>query len=248
MDIVLLPGERLCGLGRRGFQLIQMPGDDCFSQDSVLLADFARAKPGQRVCDLAAGSGAVSVLLLAREPEIRCEMVEIRQDLCRRAERSARLNGLSGRLAAHCLDLKQAADHLGRGEFDLVVSNPPYHPVTGDAMAPGQRLARQQLACDIIALAESACSLLRRHGRLCLCCSAGQVLMTAQAMRQAGLEPKRLRFVAAFYDRAPYLCLMEGMKGAKPGLLVMPQLVQFERPGTLTPEMAAIYTESGETE
>lgn len=248
IEEIILPGETLCDLGRRGFKLIQMPGEeDCFSQDSVLLADFARVKPGSRVCDLGAGGGAVGMLLMARQPSIRCEMVEIRADLCQRAQRSARLNDVADSVRVHCLDLRQAADHLGKGGFDLVVSNPPYHPVTADGMVPGRRLARQQLACSFDELSVVALALLRQRGRFCLCCPASQLLAAAQAMRSQGLEPKRLRFVSAFIDRAPYLCLLEGMKGAKPGLMVMPQLVQFESPGQWTREMTAIYTENGET-
>lgn len=246
MEALVFEDERLCDLGRKGFRLIQMPGDGCFSQDSVLLADFARVKPGSRVCDLGAGGGAVTMLLLARQPSIVCDMVEIRQDLCHRAERSARLNGVQGSVKVHPVDLRQATSHLGKGGFDLVVSNPPYHPVTGDEIAPDKRLARQQVACDFDALAASAAALVRHRGRFCLCCPASQVLEAAGALRSQGLELKRLRFVAAFHDRAPYLCLLEGMKGAKPGLKLMPQLVQFERPGQWTREMTAIYTDNGD--
>ncbi len=244
--VILMPGERLCDLGRHGFQVIQMPGDDCFSQDSVLLADFARVKSGSKVCDLAGGSGAIAMLLMAREPDITCDLVEIREDLCERAYRTASLNGVSDRMSVHCMDLREAGAHLEKDAFDLVVSNPPYHPVTGDEMMPVKRLARQQVACDYQALANSAASLLRHHGRFCLCFPASQVLQVADALRANALEPKRLRCVSSFAHKAPYLVLLEGMKGAKPGLMLMPQLVQYERPGAWTADMKAIYQESGD--
>lgn len=243
---VLSPGERLCDLGRRGYRLIQMPGEDCFSQDSVLLADFSGGRPGDRAADLGAGSGALSLLLLAREPGLSCGLVEIREDLCARAWRNAALNAVSDRMRVHCLDIREAPGVLGQGAFDLVVSNPPYHPVNGDDMRPGQRLARQQIACDYQALAGCAKRLLRHHGRFCLCFPAAHLVTVVGAMRENMLEPKRMRFVSAFHDRAPYLVLMEGKRNAKPGLEVMPQLAQFERPGVWTREMKAIYEEGGE--
>lgn len=242
----LKPGEQLCDLGRRGMQLIQMPGEGCFSQDSVLLADFAGAKQGTRLCDLGAGSGAVSLLILAREPEVCCDLVEIQERLCDRARRSAALNNLADRVHVHCLDLKEAPKALGQGTHDLVVANPPYHPVTGDEMREADRLARQQIACDDEALVHSAAKLLRHHGRLCLCFPAAKLLVMADILRKHQLEPKRLRLVASFADREPYLCLVEGMKGAKPGLKVLPQLTQFEAPGRWSREMAAIYQEGGD--
>jgi len=246
VDDRLLPGERLCEMGRRGLLLIQRPGDGCFSQDSVLLADFSGVKRGSRVCDLGAGDGALALLLLAREPDISCELVEIRADLCRRARRSVLLNHLENRVQAHCLNLCQAPEALGKGGFDLVVSNPPYHQLTRDEMAPEKRLARQQAACDFPALAKSAAALLRHHGRFCLCVPAARVFEAAEALKAQGLMPKRLRFVAAFGDRAPYLCLLEGQRGAKAGLRVLPQLIQFMAPGQWSPEMARIYHESEE--
>lgn len=246
MEKCLLPGERLCDLERRGFKLIQMPKDGCFSQDTVLLADFTGVKPGDMVCDLGAGDGALGMLLMAREPSITCAMVEIRADLCGRAERSAAFNGVAASVHICCVDLKEAPDSLGKGGFDLVVSNPPYHQVTRDAMAEGARLARQQAACDFPALARSAAALLRHRGRFCLVIPAARVLEAAEALRAQRLEPKRLRFAASFHGREPYLCLMEARKGVKAGLQVMPQLVQFDSPGQRTREMAQIYQESGE--
>ncbi|MGI6696802.1 MAG: tRNA1(Val) (adenine(37)-N6)-methyltransferase [Christensenellales bacterium] len=242
----LMPGERLCDLGRGGFRVIQMPGDDCFSQDSVLLADFVRVKRGSRVCDLAAGSGALAMLLLARESAISCDLIEIREDLCDRALRTAAMNKVSDRVRAHAVDLREAAVRLGKGGFDLIVSNPPYYPLTGDDMTPSRRLARQQAACDYRTLFENVAALLRCHGRLCLCFPAGQVLDVSAELKNHGLEPKRLRFVSSYAHKAPYLALLEGMKGAKPGLRLMPQLVQFERPGEWTTDMKAIYKEGGD--
>lgn len=244
-DFKLQPGERLCDLGRHGLQMIQRLGDGCFSQDSVLLADFAWVRPGDRVCDLGAGDGALSLLLLAREPSIFCEMVEIREELCRRAERSALLNGISSSVKVRCADAARAPEYLKRGSFDLVVSNPPYYPETEDDMLPGRRLARQQASLNLEALAGSAAELLRHHGRFCLCYPAARMLQAADALRARDIEPKRMRLAAAYAERAPYLCLMEGMKGAKPGMELMPALIQFDSPGCWSKEMRGIYEEDG---
>lgn len=246
MDEYLLPGERLCKLERRGFRLIQKPGDGCFTQDSVLLADFAGAKARQKVCDLGAGDGALGMLLMAREPSITCAMVEIRPDLCERMLRSAALNGVAASTSVHCLDFTEAPKALGKGSYDLVVSNPPYHHVSPEPMTKSERMARQQLTCDVRSIAGIAAVLLRPRGRFCLCFPAARVLEGGEALRMHGMEPKRLRFVASFHTRAPYLCLMEGIKGAKRGLMVMKQLVQFDAPGQWTREMGIIYEGNGE--
>ena len=46
------PGERLDDLQLNGLELIQNPDKFCFGIDAVLLSDFARVKPGERLLDL----------------------------------------------------------------------------------------------------------------------------------------------------------------------------------------------------
>ena len=60
-------------------------------------------------------------------------------------------------------------------------------------------------------------------------------------MTQAGLEPKRLRFVCSRAGAAPSLILMEGRRGAKPGLTVQPPLVLARDDGKETDELRSIY-------
>lgn len=59
--------------------------------------------------------------------------------------------------------------------------------------------------------------------------------------RAQGLEPKRLRFVAQRLACAPWLFLLEGRRGGKPGLSVEPLFVVEEEPGIYSSEMRAIY-------
>ena len=61
-----------------------------------------------------------------------------------------------------------------------------------------------------------------------------------RAMRRNGLEPKRLRMVQQRPDTAPWLFLLEGRRGGKPFLQVMPPLI-VEGEGGFSPEMLRIY-------
>ena len=60
-------------------------------------------------------------------------------------------------------------------------------------------------------------------------------------MRGAGVEPKRLRMIAARADAAPKLVLLEGLKGGKPGLHMLPLLITHTPEGDFTDEMKRIY-------
>jgi len=61
------------------------------------------------------------------------------------------------------------------------------------------------------------------------------------AMREAALEPKRLRFVCSKPGAAPSLVLAEGRRGGRPGLTVEPPLLLRQADGSPTAELDAIY-------
>ena len=61
-----------------------------------------------------------------------------------------------------------------------------------------------------------------------------------EAMRRNGLEPKRLRMVQQRPDTAPWLFLLEGRRGGRPGLRVLPTLY-LEEDGRPSREMEEIY-------
>ena len=57
--------------------------------DSVLLADFVRAKPGRAV-EFCSGAGLISLLLLSREPGLNLDCAEIDPAATASAERARR--------------------------------------------------------------------------------------------------------------------------------------------------------------
>ena len=54
------------------------------------------------------------------------------------------------------------------------------------------------------------------------------------AMRQNGIEPKRLQFVAKADDAQPWLFLLEGRSGGKPFLNVLPLRIVGDGSGVTT--------------
>lgn len=214
------------------------PGTDTF-----LLSSLPRLKRGLRVCDLGCGTGLLSLLLLQRQPELQITGVEILPQAAFLARRAAEENRLAGHLTIVEGDLRSRALPLAPGSFDLAVCNPPYYP-SGSGAAPEQgalRTARMESACTLAELCTAAARLLRWGGRFCLVHKPERLTDLLCALREAALEPKRLRFVCAAPAAAPSLVLAEGCRGGRPSLTVEPPLLLRRADGSPTAELNAIY-------
>lgn len=223
--------------------------DDRFppGTDSFLLSAFPRLRAGERVCDLGAGAGLLGLLLLRRQPSLRVTGVELDDAACALLRYNALQNGLEEHLCCLPGDLRQQA-LLPAGVFDLAVCNPPYFPVGSGASAPApvRQAAREEITCTLSDVCAAAGWGLRWGGRLCLVHRPERLTDALCALRQAGLEPKRLRFVHKIAGAAPSLLLVEGRRGGRPGLTIEPPLVLQGPDGTPTAEVDAIYCRRAE--
>ena len=239
----LLPGERIDDLQWMGLRVIQSPRAFRFGMDAVLLADFAQAKPRSRVCDLGTGTGILPLLLYGREQQILCDAVEIQPDAAERAARTMRLNGLADKITVHRQDLRSIRDFLPRGEYDLVICNPPYSAQASSLPSPNPalRAARQEGDCTLADVADAAKWLLRHHGRLALMLPTARLSDAFDVLRARRLEPKRLRLVHAGAEKPARLALIEALLFAHPGLTVDPPLITLGPDGRETAEVRRIY-------
>lgn len=240
-SVRLMPGETIHDL-QNGYYIIAHPEVFAFGTDAVLLAHFAQTTPGERAADLGTGSGILPLLMCARNPELTITGIEIQPRLCDMARRSAELNALTDRINIVCGDLKYAPRFAGRS-LDVVVANPPYE--RADSGKPSARahidIAKREVCCTLEDVTGAAARLLRTGGRLYMIYRTERFAELMQRMREARVEPKRIRLVSQRAGEAPNFALVEGRKGAGPGLVFMPQLAVYEADGNYTPELKRIY-------
>jgi tRNA1(Val) A37 N6-methylase TrmN6 len=239
----LLPGERVDELGVRNWRIIQREDEFRFSLDAVLLAHFATLRPQVRVVDLGCGGGAVALFLLARGAAI-VSGLELNPRLADMAERSAVLNGLSAQLEIVHGDVGEIRSYYPAGQADLVTANPPYRPVASGRVSPstGLAMARHESCSCLRDFVRAAAFLLRVRGRFAMIHLPERLADICGELREAGLEPKRLRLVQPFADRPPRMVLVEAVKGAAPaGLSVLPPLVVYQARNEYHPEILSYY-------
>jgi len=75
-----------------------------------------------RILDIGTGTGAIALALLSEVPQAVATGTDVSGEACTVAETNARLLGLNDRFSAVRSDWFEAVD----GNFDLIVSNPPY--------------------------------------------------------------------------------------------------------------------------
>lgn len=224
-----------------------------FNTDSILLADFsygAVGKRGMSAVDLGTGGGIIPLLWLTKEKE-KAETgkfaqilgVEIQAEACRMAESSIQLNGWQNRVRIMEADFCRLKGRVPFGCYDLVCCNPPYKPFSGGIKnpLPAHKIARHEVLCTLQELVETAARLLRFGGKFCMCQRPERLCDVLTAMRKAGVEPKRLRFVQQRTEKAPNLFLVCGARGGNPGMEVLPVLQIEDVMGGFSREMQEIY-------
>jgi tRNA1(Val) A37 N6-methylase TrmN6 len=200
------------------YTLRQHPDVFPLGGDTLALGNFAGVRRGERVCDLGCGSGALGLLLLAREPSLQVTGVELSETAADLARENFQANGLDAQVL--CADLRQARSLFPAGSFDLAVSNPPYFPV-GSGKSGGA--GRMEETCALADLCAAAGWLVKNGGRFALVHRPERLCDLFQALRENRLEPKRLQFLQSGKN-PPSAVLVEAYKQARPGLQVLPVL------------------------
>jgi tRNA1Val (adenine37-N6)-methyltransferase len=191
--------------------------------DSLLLVGFAGARRVERVVDLGAGVGALSLLALHRGITKRALLVEADAGLARLARHNLELLGLPGEV----LELDLTRESLRETGVPLVLCNPPYYPAHSHRPAKtAQRAAAR--SGELGPFLKAAASVLsRKTGRALFSYPAAQLPELLSLASQHALVPKRLRLVHARSDQPARLALVE-LRAARPGgLVVEPPLVEW---------------------
>ena len=171
------------------------------------------------------------------------------------------------RMGTDSILLAHFASPRGRNAIDLgcasgiigvlMLANAPKLHVTGLEIVPeAAELARENMRVNGFAeRSRVVCGDIREHRQLFTAggfdtvvanppyfpAGSGKAPQDAGRAAAHGLEPKRMRMVCHTAGAAPNLLLVEGRRGAKPGMRIEPALILREADGSETEEIRRIY-------
>ena len=222
-QISLLPGEAFEELyGDK--KIIQNKNLYRFTSDSILLSRFARAKYGDVVADFCSGSGIVGLHFLCLNGHISgVTLFEMQPSLSDMAARTIAFNGFENALAVCC-----RLQDIGReydDKFSLVLCNPPYERGGLKNLTYEKAVCRKEITITLPEIVSAAYKKLKYGGRFALVNRADRLAEVIYLLKSHGLEPKRLQFVSGTPGGKPYLILIESTKGGKPGIELLPTII-----------------------
>lgn len=213
-----------------------------FGTDAFLLADFANVRRKDSVCDLGTGCGIIPMILAKIASPKLIYGVDIQEQAIEQMKLSVAHNQQEN-IFPICDDLK-ALSTIPNNSIDVVTCNPPYKAKATGILSElsAEQIARHEVLCTINDVCNTSARLLRFGGKVCICQRPERLADVICAMREADLEPKRLRFIGKNSGDKPWLFLIEGKKGSKPFLEILPPLAVYSADGEqFSEEMKEIY-------
>lgn len=206
--------------------------------DAVMLA--AAVPPGATALELGAGSGAASLCLAARLPQMAVTGIEIDADLVTLANENAAANGMQDRVrfaAANAFALPLAL----KREFESVLINPPFHgegQVSSDPRRARALWGEESLADWLSAGLKRTVS----GGTLTVILRADRVNEALAALPLSGI---RLFPLWPKTGEEARRALIQVRKGSGAPFQLLPGLILHEESGAYTPAANAILRGEG---
>ncbi|MGN1042045.1 MAG: tRNA1(Val) (adenine(37)-N6)-methyltransferase [Christensenellales bacterium] len=237
---MLKSGERYEDLEYKGLEIIQSEDGYRFTSDSVLVANLANVKRGDRVVDIGTGSGIIAILIAAKFSPSEVVGVEIQPRLADMAARSVAHNGLEG-VVKIVNSPAQGAEKIIGGGFDVVVTNPPYDENVSDKPADEIQICKSEVCLTVADCVRTASRLIKYGGLFYMVNKARRMVDVVCSMRENGIEPKKLYLIQPKKDKDVDTFIVEGKKGAKPSVVLPKPIVIYDDDGNFTDFSRRLY-------
>lgn len=222
--------ERLEDLQCGGLQIVQNKNLYTFTSDSVILANFLKAKKDDFVVEVGTGSGVISILAQAKCGINKILAFEIQREMAELAQKNVLLNNLSEKIEIVCDDAKHFEKYFEKGRADVVFCNPPYFKPTNFDQSRVHKIAKEEVALSCEELCAIASKMLKSGGSFFVCYPAERTAELIFTLQKHNLCTKEMFFTENGKGKVKTLFL-KATKNGKFGTKVRPNLVTNEESG-----------------
>ncbi len=198
-----------------------------FTSDAVLLSKFASFKKGDVVADFCSGSGIVGLHFYALNKEVKSvDLIEIQEELASLSKKSIEYNKLEGKFTVINCKIQELSKEYN-GKYSLILCNPPYKKAGSGEPNSNIKIAmcRHEITVTQEEIIEISAKKLSYGGRLCMCQRTERFIDMITKMVSVGLNPCKIQMVTTKSGGSPYLFLIEAVKGVKPQLKILPEII-----------------------
>jgi len=210
-----------------------------FSIDAPLLADFIQTRETDRILELGAGNGIIS-LLLSIKPFASLTALEIQSSLADLARRNVKLNNCKDRINVVHSDLRV---YSGEEKYDVVFSNPPYIKQNAGhlSVSDEKSVAKHELKCTIFDIMQKTEEFLKMQGVSYFVYPAIREEDFMRAIQDTQLRIRNIRYVFPYRDSDPNFFLVSCDFSSLEVQKLLP-LILYEREGKYTKETRDIFS------
>lgn len=175
--------------------------------DGALLGAWAHAEQSKRVLDIGTGTGLIA-LMLAQRSQATIDAIDIDADACLQARENIAASPFAGRIDVHHVPLAAYAP-FHQGEYDLIVSNPPYFIDSLKCPDRKRNTARHTDTLPLPDLLRDGRELLAPGGRIALILPYDQREIVLRASQEKGLSLSEEVAVSPIASAKPKRWLVE---------------------------------------
>ena len=217
-----------------------------FSLDSVLLVNFVTIRLNdKKIIDFCSGNAPIP-MLLTYKTKSSIIGIELQKPGYELGVRSITENDMASQIQLINDDVKNVKELFCEDSFDLILCNPPYFKNNDKKLiadTPIKSIARHEICLTLDDVLKCAKYLLKNGGTLSMVHRPERLIEIIDKMHFYGFEPKKVQFVYPKIGMEANTLLIEGVKGGKSGLKILPPLIVHEEDGSYTEKIRSYFQE-----
>jgi len=245
LEVPIEKDERIDELFNGRLRIIQKKEGYRFAIDAILLAHFTSQLSAESIIDLGTGSGIIPIILARKTAASTIVGIEVQETMANMAMRTILLNGFTERVSILHGDFRDLRSRFAASTFDLVVSNPPYYPVSNGRINPGEQkaIARHEIMAKLEDVIGIAHYLVKSSGSVVIIFPARRLADLLCSLKESDLKPELLQIIYSHrYDEGK-LVIVKSCKGGNPELEIKKPFFVYKTKDIYSEEMQRIYNE-----